>query len=269
MSTAVDTRTVPTMPRPGSRAIRLLERNFILYKRIWIVVFSGFFEPVFYLFSIGFGVGTLIDQITLADGRAVSYAAFVAPAMLASSAMNGAVYESTLNVFFRLKWGKIYDGMLATPLGAMDVALGEIAWSQIRGGMYATAFVIVMGIFGLIESWWAVLAVPIALLIGFAFAGVGMAATTYMKGWQDFDLVQLVTQPLFLFSGTFFPITAYPDAVRALVQISPLYHGVELMRASTLGIFDLSAVGHLAFLLVMGATGMAITHRRFEKLLKP
>jgi lipooligosaccharide transport system permease protein len=159
--------------------------------------------------------------------------------------------------------------MLATPLGAMDVALGEIAWSQIRGGMYATAFVIVMGIFGLIESWWAVLAVPIALLIGFAFAGVGMAATTYMKGWQDFDLVQLVTQPLFLFSGTFFPITAYPDAVRALVQVSPLYHGVELMRASTLGIFDLSAVGHLAFLLVMGATGMAITHRRFEKLLKP
>lgn len=270
MSTAITTtRPIPPMPRQGSRAIRLLERNFILYKRIWIILFSGFFEPVFYLFSIGFGVGTLIDQINLADGRAVSYAAFVAPAMLASSAMNGAVYESTLNVFFRLKWGKIYDGMLATPLGAMDVALGEIAWSQIRGGLYATAFVIVMAIFGLIESWWAILAVPIALLIGFAFAGVGMACTTFMKGWQDFDLVQLVTQPLFLFSGTFFPITAYPEAIQRLVWISPLYHGVELMRASTLGIFDGSVFGHLAFLVVMGAVGMAITRRRFERLLKP
>ena len=184
MTSTVITAPLPPMPRPGSRAVRLLERNFILYKRIWIILFSGFFEPVFYLVSIGFGVGALVDSVTLADGRAVSYAAFVAPAMLASSAMNGAVYESTLNVFFRLKWGKIYDGMFATPLGAMDVALGEIAWSQIRGGMYATAFVLVMAAFGLIQSWWAVLAVPIALLIGFAFAGVGMAATTYMKGWQ-------------------------------------------------------------------------------------
>lgn len=249
--------------------MRLLERNFILYKRIWIILFSGFFEPVFYLVSIGFGVGTLVDSVTLADGRAVSYAAFVAPAMLASSAMNGAVYESTLNVFFRLKWGKIYDGMLATPLGAMDVALGEIAWSQIRGGMYATAFVLVMTAFGLVQSLWAFLAVPIALLIGFAFAGVGMAATTFMKGWQDFDLVQLVTQPLFLFSGTFFPISAYPEAIQRLAWISPLYHGVELMRSATLGVFDVSTVGHVAFLVVMGAVGMAITRRRFEKLLKP
>ena len=269
VTTTVTTAPLPPMPRAGSRAIRLLERNFILYKRIWIILFSGFFEPVFYLVSIGFGVGALVESVPLADGRTVSYAAFVAPAMLASSAMNGAVYESTLNVFFRLKWGKIYDGMLATPLGAMDVALGEIAWSQIRGGMYATAFVLVMAAFGLIQSWWAVLAVPIALLIGFAFAGVGMAATTYMKGWQDFDLVQLVTQPLFLFSGTFFPITAYPEAIQRLAWISPLYHGVELMRSATLGSFDISAFGHLGFLVAMGAVGMAITRRRFEKLLKP
>jgi len=262
-------RVAPPMHRPGARAVRLLERNLLLYKRIWVVLFSGFFEPVFYLLSIGFGVGALIDQINLPDGRAISYAAFVAPAMLASSAMNGAVYESTLNVFFRLKWGKIYDGMLATPLGAMDVALGEITWSQIRGTLYSIAFVIVMLAFGLIHSPWAVLAVPVALLIGFAFAGVGMAATTFMKGWQDFDLVQLVTQPLFLFSGTFFPITAYPLALQRLAWLSPLYHGVELMRATTLGLFDVSIFGHLAFLVVMGAAGMAITRRRFEKLLKP
>ncbi len=215
LSSIVAPRIAPPMHRPGARAVRLLERNFILYKRIWIILFSGFFEPVFYLLSIGFGVGALIDEITLSNGRAVSYAAFVAPAMLASSAMNGAVYESTLNVFFRLKWGKIYDGMLATPLGAMDVALGEIAWSQIRGTLYSIAFVIVMLVFGLIESWWAILAVPVALLIGFAFAGVGMAATTFMKGWQDFDLVQLVTQPLFLFSGTFFPDHRLSDRLAA------------------------------------------------------
>jgi lipooligosaccharide transport system permease protein len=269
MSTVLTTRVLPPIHRPGALAVRLLERNFILYRRIWMLLFSGFFEPVFYLLSIGFGVGALVGQIHMPDGSLISYAAFVAPAMLATSAMNGAVYESTLNVFFRLKWGKVYDGMLATPLQPMDIALGEIGWSQIRGCIYSIGFVIVIAAFGLVSSWSAVLAIPVALLIGFAFAGVGMAATTYMKGWQDFDLVQLVTQPLFLFSGTFFPISAYPETVQRIVLISPLYHGVELMRATTLGTFDPSDLGHIAFLAAMGAIGVTITRRRFQKLLMP
>jgi lipooligosaccharide transport system permease protein len=270
MSIELGARVLPPIRRPGARAHRLLERNLVVYRRIWIILFSGFFEPVFYLLSIGIGVGFLVNQgITLADGRVVTYTAFVAPALLASSAMNGAIYESTLNVFFRLKWNKVYDGILATPLQPLDIALGEIGWSQIRGCIYAIGFTIVMALFGLVTSLWGILAVPIALLIGFAFAGVGMAATTFMKGWQDFDLIQLVIQPLFLFSGTFFPVSQYPEWLQAAVQISPLYHGTELLRAAMLNAFDWSIVGHIAFLATMGTIGLLITRRRFEKLLMP
>ena len=270
MSIELGARVLPPIRRPGARAQRMIERNLIVYRRIWVVLFSGFFEPVFYLLSIGVGVGFLVNQgVTLPNGRVVTYTAFVAPALLASSAMNGAVYESTLNVFFRLKWGKVYDGILATPLQPLDIALGEIAWSQIRGCLYAIGFTIVMAMFGLVTSLWGILAIPIALLIGFAFAGVGMASTTFMKGWQDFDLIQLVIQPLFLFSGTFFPVSQYPEGLRWLVQISPLYHGIELLRAVMLNSFDWSVLGHIGFLLAMGTVGLLITRRRFEKLLLP
>ena len=269
MSTTLSTRVLPPVRRPGTRAHRMLERNLMVYRRIWVVIFSGFFEPVFYLLSVGLGVGVLVGDLSLADGRIVSYTSFVAPALLASSAMNGAVYESTLNVFFKLKWGKVYDAVLTTPMQPLDIALGETAWSLSRGGIYSLAFVMVMALFGLVDSWWALAAVPICLLIGFAFAGVGMAATTFMKGWQDFDLVQLVVQPLFLFSGTFFPIEVYPPALQIAARFSPLYHGTELVRAATLGSFDASVFGHALFLVVMGAVGMAITRRRFAKLLLP
>jgi hypothetical protein len=185
----------------GLKAHRVLERNLMVGRRNWILVLSGFFEPVFYLFSIGVGVGALVGDLQVA-GRSISYAAFVAPALLASSAMNGAVFESTMNIFFKLKWGKVYDAMLATPLRPIDIAAGEIGYSLLRGGIYAVGFMMVMVAFGLAHSWWAVMAIPAALLIGFAFAAVGMAATTFMRSWQDFDLVQLVTLPLFLGGGS-------------------------------------------------------------------
>ncbi|HUO45206.1 MAG TPA: ABC transporter permease [Acidimicrobiia bacterium] len=269
MSSVLTTRVLPPIRRPGSRAHRLVERNFMVYRRIWLIIVSGFFEPVFYLLSVGIGVGVLVGNVTLTNGEVVTYTAFVAPALLASSAMNGAVFESTLNVFFKLKWGKVYDAVLTTPLQPLDIALGETTFSLIRGGVYSLAFVIVMVFFGLVNSWWALAAIPACLLIGFAFAGVGMAATTFMKSWQDFDLVQLVVQPLFLFSGTFFPIDVYPPALQTIARFSPLYHGTELVRAATLASFDWSVIGHIAFLAVMGSAGMAITQRRFAKLLLP
>ena len=165
-------RVVPPVLFGGRRAARLVERNAMVYRRIWLILVSGFFEPLFYLLSIGVGVGELVGDITLPDGRIIDYTAFVAPALLASSAMNGAVYDSTFNVFDKLKWKKIYDAVLATPLGAGDVALGEISWALIRGLIYATAFLIVMLAMGLVLSPWAVLALPAAVLIGFAFAAV-------------------------------------------------------------------------------------------------
>jgi lipooligosaccharide transport system permease protein len=250
----------------GLRAQRVVERNLMVGRRNWTLFLSGFFEPVFYLFSIGVGVGALVGDLEV-GGRTVSYATFVAPALLASSAMNGAVFESTFNIFFKLKWGKVYDAMLATPLRPVDIAAGEIGYSLLRGGIYAVGFMVVMVAFGLAESWWAVMAIPAALLIGFAFAAVGMAATTFMRSWQDFDLVQLFTLPLFLFSATFYPLDVYPEAIQQITRISPLYHGVELIRAFTLGSFDWTLLGHAAFLLAMGAVGLTIAGRRLEGLL--
>ena len=245
----------------------MLERSFLVYKRIWLVIFSGFFEPVFYLFSIGVGIGKLVGDVPGPGGQAVEYAAFVAPALLGASAMNGAIYESTFNIFFKLRYGKVYDAILSTPMQPRHIAIGEIAWSLGRGLLYAVAFLVVITAFGYVESAWAVMAIPAAVLIGFAFAAVGMTATTFMKSWQDFDLINMVTLPLFLFSGTFYPLDVYPDAFQVLTRFSPLYHGVELIRALTLGSFDWSIAGHVAFLVVMGMIGVAITARRLDKLL--
>ena len=260
-------RTIPVSMLTGFRAHRVIERNVMVYRRLWKVFVSGFAEPVFYLLSIGIGVGVLVGDVALADGRLVTYTAFVAPALLGASAMNGAIYESTFNIFFKLKYGKIYDGMLATPLRPVDIAVGEISWSLIRGGAYAAGFIIVMLGFGLVESWWAVLAVPAALLIGLAFGSVGMAATSFMRSWQDFDMVQLVSLPLFLFSATFYPLDVYPPLLQQLTRISPLYHGVELIRGFTIGVLDVTMLGHAAFLIAMAAVGMTIAARRLEKLL--
>lgn len=265
--TALLTRVAPPISRPSYRMNRLIERNFMVMKSIKWVIFAGFFEPVFYLLSLGIGLGSMIGDVQGPGGQLVSYAAFVAPAMLASSAMNGAVYESTFNIFFKLKYGNTYKAMLATPLGPGDIAGGEIVWSLIRGALYSSGFLFVMLAMGLIESWWAILALPATIIIGFAFGAVGMAATTFMRSWQDFDLVNMVTLPLFLFSATFYPIDVYPEAIQRFTQISPLYHGVELIRGLTLGVIDAGLFAHLAFLLVMGAAGAAVVGRRLDKLL--
>ncbi len=260
-------RVVPPIGFASRRARHVLERNFRVYRHSWLVVFSGFFEPLFYLFSMGIGLSELVGDVAGPGGVEVSYTAFIAPALLASSAMNGAVFESTMNIFFKLKYGKIYDAMLATPLRPGDIAVGEIGWSLIRGALYATGFLIVMTAMGLMLSPYGILALPAALLIGFAFAAVGMAATTFMRNWQDFDLITLVTMPLFLFSATFFPIERYPEWLQYVARLSPLYHGVELIRGLTLGVLDWSMLGHVAYLAVMGVAGAAVAARRVAKLL--
>jgi lipooligosaccharide transport system permease protein len=250
------------------RAQRIWEKNYLAYRRLWTVVFSGFFEPVFYLFGIGVGVGALVGEVAGPGGQIVSYAAFVAPAMMAASAMNGAVIETTFNIFFKLQYGKVYEGILTTPMQPTDIAIGEIGWALFRGALYSTAFIGVMFALGMTESWTAILAIPAATLIGFAFGAMGMAASTWMRSWQDFDLVTLVTMPLFLFSGTFFPIDLYPAVLQAVVKVSPLYHGTELLRGFTLGTIDWTMLGHAVFLIVMGLIGVAVTSRRLDGMLR-
>jgi len=266
-SRGLASRVLPTVLVGGRRSKHLVERNLLVYRHAWQILLSGLFEPIFYLLSIGVGIGDLVGKVPGPGGRAIDYTTYVAPALLASSAMNGAVYESTMNIFFKLKFAKVYDAILATPVGVGDVALGEIAWCLIRGALYALTFFIVMLVGGLVESWWAIFVVPAAVLIGFAFAAVGMAATTYMRSWTDFDLVTLAIVPLFLFSATFYPLSTYPRGLQYVVQWTPLYHGVHLLRSLTLGDVHPSLLLNVAYLTVMGFVGLRITGRRLERLL--
>jgi lipooligosaccharide transport system permease protein len=268
MSVQAPTRLTPIGRVTPFRAQRIWEKNWIAYRRLWKVIVSGFFEPVFYLFAVGIGVGAMVGDVVLPDGTAVPYAAFVAPAMMAASAMNGAVIETTFNIFFKLQFGKVYEGILTTPMQPMDIAIGEIGWALLRGLLYSTAFMVVMFFMGVTESWLAIFAVPAATLVGFAFGAMGLAAATWMKSWQDFDLVTLVTMPLFLFSGTLFPIDVYPPVLQTIVKLSPLYHGTELLRGFTLGIMNWTMLGHAAFLAVMGVVGASIAARRLDGMLR-
>jgi lipooligosaccharide transport system permease protein len=262
-------RVVP-VPRAWSRgSLHLVERHARVYRHAWLMLLSGFLEPLFYLLSVGVGLGKLVGHVPWpgAPGGTITYTAFVAPALLASSSMNGAILDSTFNIFFRLKYAKLYDAALATPMRAGDVALGEITWALIRGGLYAVAFMVIMLALGLVHSVWAVLDVPVALLIGFAFAATGVAATTYMRSWQHFEFVTLATLPMFLFSGSFYPLSVYPAGLRIVVECTPLYQGVALLRGLTLGAVGPVMFAHAAYLAIMGLAGMALASRRIGHLL--
>ena len=257
---------IPAPLTPAAATKVLVLRNYVVYKGAWKLFITGFLEPVFYLFSIGIGVGQLIDTFEF-HGEAIPYAQFVAPAMLATSAFNGALLDSTYNVFFKMKYEKLYDQMLATPLSTGDIARGEITWGLMRGSVYSAAFLVVMALMGLTQSWWAVLALPAAILIAFAFSAVCMAVTTWMTSWQDFDKITLAQMPLFLFSATFFPVDTYSGPVRWIVEVTPLYRGVVLCRELTTGTVSWASLVSVAYLLVMGVVGLMIVRRRLDTLL--
>jgi lipooligosaccharide transport system permease protein len=249
------------------RALLLIERNLYVYRSGWLVILSGFFEPLFYLLSIGLGIGGMVGDVPGPNGTPIPYPLFVAPALLAAASMNGAIAESTFNVFFKLNYEKTYDAVLATPLAPGDVALGEIGWAVMRATLYALGFVVVIAVLGLVRSPWVLLAVPAATLLAFAFAAVGMAATTFMRTWQDFDLVNLAVLPMFLFSGTFYPLTGYPEALRIVVQLTPLWQGVDMIRALATGAVDVGILWHVAYLAVVGTAGLAVVAHRLDRLL--
>ncbi len=263
---ALGARIVPGLPRGGSLAWRLVQRNLVTGRRQWLLISSGLFEPVFYLLGLGIGVGALVGDLTYA-GETVSYREFVAPALLAAAAMNGAVYESTINIFAKLKWGRVYEGVLATPLGVRDVAIGELTYALMRGALYAAAFALTMLALGLIESAWALLAIPAALLVGAAFASLGLVVVTLMRSWADFAFIEVATLPMFLFSATFVPLDDYPEAVQWLLPLTPLYHGVELLRGLTLGTAGAGSLLHVAYLVALIVAGLAVADRRLERLL--
>ena len=259
------------MGKPGEqyysgRSRAIMERAYIAFKSsTWMIVISGFVEPVLFLLSFGYGLKDLVGDITVA-GQPVGYVAFIAPALLATSAMNGAIYDSTMNVYFKLKHDRLYHGMLATSLGPMDVALGEISWALLRGLSYSIGFMAIVAPLGLIPSMWGILAIPAAVLIAFGFASFGMAVTSYMKSYQQLEVVSVVLLPMFLFSGSFYPLDVFPEWLQTIIRLFPLAHAIDLVRGLTLGNISWALAGHAMYFVVMIVIGLFFTTRRLNAL---
>ncbi len=257
-------RIVPAALLETRRPQRMIERSYEVYRKAWWIFVSGFFEPVFYLLSMDVGLSSLVGEITV-DGRTYDYAEFVAPALMAVAAMNGAIFDSTVAIFFKLR-NDVYDSILATPMSTADIAVGEIGWAVIRGAIYSCSFLVVMVLLGLAGSPWVVMALPACALVAVAFSSIGMALTTYMRSWADFDYIMAVTVPLMVFSATFFPVSSYGDWAW-IVNLSPLYHGVALTRAASAGVFEWSLFLNVGVLVALAVVGMRFTSRRIETLL--
>lgn len=222
---------------------------------------SGFFEPIFYLGAVGFGVGQFIGTISY-GGVEISYASFMAPGMLAASVLNGALFDGFFSPFFKLNWMKTYDGILTTPVNISDIALGEIMWALIRGTIYSFGFLVVMLVLGLVHSAWALLALPAVMLSGAALASGAMILTAVTKEISSLEKVMtLVVFPLFLFSGTFYPVALYPDLLRPIVQLTPLYHASSLLRDLTTGLVTPAILWHVVYLAGMFMICSAMTIR--------
>ncbi|WP_432830102.1 ABC transporter permease [Dactylosporangium sp. CA-092794] len=265
----VTTTVYGQMQRRGGGALAVASRNLAAARHAayWWVLMSGFAEPLLYLLSIGVGVGRLVGDMPLSDGRLVTYAQFVAPAMLAASSMNGAMAETVMNFYAKLKFMRLYDATLATPVTAVQLSGGELLWALVRGGFYSAAFLAVMVVLGLTSAGWALAALPAALLVGLAFGGLGLAVSTLLRSWQDFDYVNVGLFGLFLFSGTFAPPSGFPAAARVVVELTPLYHGVVLIRGICTGSPQWGLAWHAAYLVALAAGGLWLASRRLEKLL--
>lgn len=256
---------VPPTLRSTRRPQRVLERHWFVSRGgfFWILV-GGFFEPFFYLISTQLGFGALVGDIAV-GGQPVSYVKFVAPGLLAASAMNGPMFE-TMNVFFRINFDRTYASMLCTPISAGDVVVGDAFWATIRGSIYSVMFMIVMAAMGMVGSWWGLLLLPLSVLISFSFAGLGMAIATFIRSVEDFEYVPTLMLPMFLFSATFFPAASY-GRFAWLLKLSPLYHGVALLRAANVGQLSWTLLGHVAVLVIMAIVCLAIAARRIERTL--
>jgi lipooligosaccharide transport system permease protein len=249
-------------------ALRVMERNARLANRSRLMFLAGFAEPLLYLLSIGLGVGGLVGNVTTGDVT-VPYDVFVAPGLMAASTMNAAVFDTVFNLFIKWKYMKTYDAVLATPVSVDDVVLGEVGWTLLRIGVYGTGFLATAAALGLVRSWWAVLAVPAALLAAWGFAGPSALAATYIRSFVDFDFVNMVIVPLFLFSATFFPLERYPEGIAVVVQALPLYQAVALLRGLFLGDVGWIMLLHVAYLGGLGTVTMTVGRRRLARRLQP
>lgn len=250
-------------------ALRVLEYNLMSYRRIWRgTLFSTFLSPILFLAALGIGLGSFVDQSGREALGAISYAAFLAPGLLAGQAMQTAGFESTYPIMGSIIWDRTYHGMLATPITVPGIVFGQLTWLALRLTLVATVFFGVMVAFGLVDSPLGVLSIPVAVLTGLAFGAPIMAFAATQKNDQGFSaLFRFGLTPMFLFSGTFFPIDNLPRPLELVAQVLPLHHGVALARHLVLGDqADRSdQVAHLLLLgayLVVGTAAALYTFRR-------
>jgi len=254
----------------SSLSFRAFQCWLLRYRRIWrSSIWSSVLGPICYLGALGYGLGTLVDKHSTASLGGVSYLAFVAPAILASGAMNTAMGEASYPVFGSIKWNRVYIGAQASPLRPGDIFRGHLMFMAMRIAMNAAVVIVVMWAFGAIRSAWVVLAYPAAVLTGLAFAAPIAAWSVTVKMEASFNYVfRFGVIPLMLFSGTFFPLSQLPAGLRALAYATPLWHGVALCRAFSLGTAASDPAGmggHAAYLAALAAVGIwagARTYRR-------
>jgi lipooligosaccharide transport system permease protein len=250
-------------------ANRMVQRNALVYRHVWRgSLFSSFLQPTLFLLAIGLGVGAMVDAGGAALPGGVRYAEFLAPGLLAATAMQLAGFESSYPVLGKMTWHRNYEAIVATPMRVIDLVVGELAWVAVRLTTVAIAFILVMTAFGIPRSWRVVFAVPAVVLTGLAFAAPIMAYAATLKNSSTFNVMyRFILTPLFMFSGVFFPIERLPGMLERAAWLTPLFHGVEIVRGLTLDTVPAGWPLHVAFLVASIAAGTAIANWTFRRKL--
>jgi lipooligosaccharide transport system permease protein len=247
---------------------RVFHRNWLVYRRLWHrSIAFGFLQPLMFLTAMGVGIGSLIGAQQQDAFGGFPYLHWLGPGLMSAMAMQTATFESTYPIMNKIMWGKNYEAMLSTPLTVRNLVGGELAWVAFRIGTLAAVFLLVLALFGIVRSPLAVLAVPVAMLTGVAFSACLIGFTATQRNDVGFSAIfRFVVNPLFLFSGTFFPLTQLPDALQAVAWATPLFHAVQLIRGLVLDTLDpATAPLHLAYLLVMAGIGAYLADRLLQR----
>jgi lipooligosaccharide transport system permease protein len=252
---------VESVPSP----LPVLQHRLIAIRRTWRGgVYTSLLLPVLFLLGMGISIGGYVDR---GGTLGLSYLDYVAPGLLASTAAQIAVGEASYQIIAAFKWNRVYHAMRATPLRTADILAGEFAYIMVRVAVPAASFFIVMVAFGIVHSWWAIAAVPVAVLLAASMTGLTMAYSASIKSDNMFALLyRFMVIPMTLFAGVFFPVEAMPLVARWIAYVLPLWHGVELCRYATQGLpFGSPVVGHVGYLALWTALGYALARNRFAK----
>jgi lipooligosaccharide transport system permease protein len=246
--------SAPLIPRVTARCWRVWQRDAVVWQKTWLIGFlPPLLEPLLYVVAFGFGLGGLIGALAW-QGAKVSYLAFLAPGIVGAGVMNAAFFETTYASFVRMYYQKTFDGILATPLSMEEIVTGEVLWGATRAVITAAAMMAALTPFGLLRWPESLLLLPVAALGGLAFAAFGMVFTGVLPTIEGFNLpVFLIITPMFLFSGTFFPLEQLPAWAQSFATALPLTHLVQLARSLALGVFPLRLLADAAYLALFGA----------------